>query len=221
MKYEIRLTLASDTTFGRGDGVAGLVDEEIEYDPLTGLPYLRGRALKGLLVEECANLLFALQAHVKRTELEAIAKELFGNGGSAEAEAGRLRVGNATFPEQLALMVQAALAKQSLSTMDVVESLTTIRRQTAIELEGAPSEGSLRSMRALLRETALTAPLQFVVEPEDKHLQLLSACALSLRRGGIGRNRGRGRLYTRLMEEDVDTTQTRWQEFASWLGGGQ
>lgn len=32
MKLTLHLKLLSDTTFGRGDGVSGLVDQEIEHD---------------------------------------------------------------------------------------------------------------------------------------------------------------------------------------------
>ena len=70
MKLALTIELLTDTTFGRGDGVAGLVDEEVEHDSQTGLPIIRGRTLKGLLVEECANLLYALPG---RTDLESAA----------------------------------------------------------------------------------------------------------------------------------------------------
>jgi len=43
--YYLNFTLLSDTTFGRGEGVPGLVDEEVEHDRY-GLPYLRGRTLE-------------------------------------------------------------------------------------------------------------------------------------------------------------------------------
>jgi len=221
MTYEIQITLQSDATFGRGDGVAGLVDEEVEHDPFTGLPYLRGRALKGLLVEECANLLFALPESEQREELEKTARELFGGGGSAEEDGGMLRVGNATLPQKLDATVRSALKQKTLTTNDVLESLTTIRRQTAIELEGAPEDGSLRSMRVLLRGTTLTAPLTFVGEVADKHLELLSACIMAARRGGVGRNRGRGRFRARLLKEGADATQTYWDAFKKELGGAQ
>ena len=37
----IKITLKSAATFGRGDGVPGLVDREIEHDT-NGFPFLRG-----------------------------------------------------------------------------------------------------------------------------------------------------------------------------------
>ncbi len=59
-EVKLKVKLISDATFGRGDGVAGLIDTEVEYEAATGLPFIRGRVLKGLLTEECANILFAL-----------------------------------------------------------------------------------------------------------------------------------------------------------------
>jgi len=64
MTFLLKFTLESDATFGRGDGVAGVVDSEVQHDPY-GFPYLGGRALKGLLGDECANILFALEQQGK------------------------------------------------------------------------------------------------------------------------------------------------------------
>ena len=58
--YRLTFTLLSDATFGRGEGIAGLIDREVEHDRF-GLPYLRGRTLKGLVSEEADNLLFVLE----------------------------------------------------------------------------------------------------------------------------------------------------------------
>jgi len=55
------------------------VDEEIEHDTFTGLPYLRGRTLKGLLVEECANILYVLRGNPAYNLLQQAARDLFGN----------------------------------------------------------------------------------------------------------------------------------------------
>ena len=202
---ELWLTLTSDATFGRGDGVSGLVDAEIEHDPSTGLPFLRGRTLKGLLVEECANILYALGQ--QGDQFLPAAHFLFGLPGSRSEDEASMRVGAATFPAALQQAIQADVMAKRLTPAQILDSVTGIRRQTAVdEGSGAPLEGSLRAMRVLLRGTELVADLDFDAPPNDKALALLSASVLSLRRAGLGRNRGAGRLQATLQDEKFTTT---------------
>src|SRR5258706_5998036 len=102
-RLQLCLRLESDATFGRGEGLAGLVDEEVEYDIATGLPFVRGRTLKGLLVEECANLVFALQkaGSLVLPTLEASSERLFGRPGSGLESAALLHFGPALLPQEL------------------------------------------------------------------------------------------------------------------------
>jgi hypothetical protein len=189
MRYYLTLHLHSDTTFGRGEGVAGLVDVEIEHDAY-GCPYIGGRSIKGLLVEEWANLRFALG---ETDDWDDIATVLFGKIGATGDGDAQMRIGAATLPPDLC----AAIRKDALPPHQIIGSITTVRRQTAINTEtGAPEEGSLRTMRVLLRETSLIATLDFdqTLKDKERTLGLLSACVLAVRRGGTGRNRGRGRL---------------------------
>lgn len=242
MRLELHLRLVSDATFGRGDGVTGLVDTEVEYDEY-GLPYLRGRTLKGLLVEECANLLFALEQQNPAAlgELEQAARYLFGQAGSTLDTDAMMRVGPASLPEDLRAAVTTEVVaneeakrdrqpSRGLSPMEVLESLTAIRRQTAVDTEtDAPEEGSLRSARVVLRETPLIAQLDFDetvsgARRRANALALLAACTLSLRRGGIGRNRGRGRLVARLHDPSrlpgqTDITREQFQRFKELVSG--
>jgi len=224
-RLQLSLHLESDTTFGRGEGLAGLVDEEIEYDVATGLPFVRGRTVKGLLVEECANLMFALEkaSSPALTELEKSAGRLFGRPGSDLQSAALLHFGPALLPEELRAAVRSAIEGGKLKPADVLESLTAIRRQTAInEVSAAPEEGSLRSMRVVLRQTNFRAWLDFAEEPEENDLALLAACALGVRRGGIGRNRGRGRLSLGLLDEgDGNILQQHFGRFKQIIAGGQ
>jgi hypothetical protein len=201
------ITLLSDTTFGRGDGVAGLVDEEIEHDPATGLPIIRGRTLKGLLVEECANILYALRSHPELDACERTAEWLFGSGGSTLAHGAHMRIGRGELPHDLQQQVQHSIQSnnetndetEGPTAGEILESLTTIRRQTAVDEEtGVPADRSLRASRVALRGLTFRAALDFDQEPETHHLALLSACAASVRRAGSGRNRGRGRVEVRI-----------------------
>ncbi len=197
MKLSIELTLLSDSTFGRGDGVAGIIDTEVEYDSRTGLPYMRGRTLRGLIVEECANVLYALnlQNNPNLDALNKAAETLFGRPGSREEDSGTLRVGAATFPEDLQAAIREEIKANTITAQEVLDLLTTVRRQTAVnEDTDAPLANSLRSQRALLRTSVLVAPLEANDDLTRWQTALLTASVGSLRRGGTGRNRGRGRL---------------------------
>jgi len=215
--YKLKMTLLSDATFGRGDGVAGLVDAEVEHDAY-GLPYLRGRALKGLLAEECANILFAMQPLMAgKDRWEDAAQWLFGRPGSRLDDGAGLHVGDATLPAALRAAIVAELQadKPPYTANDILESLTAIRRQTAMDYSGKPEDGSLRAMRVILRGTVFEAELHFTTAPKDDALALLAACAQALRRVGTGRNRGRGRVQVTLCDaQGQDVTAQHFARFA-------
>jgi hypothetical protein len=142
MTLAIHLTLQSDATFGRGDGVAGLVDAEVEHDAATGLPLIRGRTLKGLLVEECANILYALGRSNRAgcARFEPAAGFLFGRAGSTLDDDALMHVGSALLPKDLGEAVASDIKGHRLTPGDVLESLTAIRRQTAVDEEtGEPA----------------------------------------------------------------------------------
>jgi hypothetical protein len=214
-EYSLRLTLLRDTTFGRGDGVAGYVDTEVDYDDY-GLPILRGRALKGMLVYECADILFALKQQLKLTEswLQA-ARFLFGEPGSQLEGRAQMSIGNACLPSdlrqaiayQMDLHRRATPKKVGQLTLEVLNALTTVRRQTAVETDGVAKEHSLRAVRLIQRQIEFEAALTFMSTVEDIYAKaLLAACVKSFRRGGTGRHRGPGLLESRLYQDGVEIT---------------
>jgi CRISPR/Cas system CSM-associated protein Csm3 (group 7 of RAMP superfamily) len=207
----LRLTLRSAATFGRGDGVAGLIDREIEHDQY-GFPYLRGKTLKGLLAESAENVVYALeqQGHNWRT----VKDQLFGRAGRGLEERGTLHVGDACLPLDLRRLLQSELANRSkeLTPDDILYSLTGIRRQTAMNPDGGPERGTLRSMRVLLRGVTLESKLSFEVEPTGQEKLLLAATVLDFRHAGTGRNRGRGWLRAEL--NDGATARALFDHFA-------
>ncbi|NJO81990.1 MAG: hypothetical protein HC828_03820 [Blastochloris sp.] len=222
----------SETTFGRGEGLTGLVDIEIEHDT-AGCPFIGGRVLKGLLVEECVTIAYALSKANAWQPWEQTARLLFGKiGATVPTTAHRtaaMHVGAATIPPELRDYLHQEVKRKKLTAQDVLHSLTTIRRQTSISAEyGAPETGSLRAMRVLLRKTPMVATLTFDSEPDQQTLALLSACVLGVRRGGVSRNRGRGRLQVLLHEgaipptdyADATFTQSQFEHFAKGVRDG-
>jgi hypothetical protein len=212
--FWLKFTLKSDATFGRGDGVAGVVDSEVQHDAV-GLPSLGGRALKGLLGEECANILFALECQGRAQRWQMAAQRLFGSPGSQDEDQSLLHVGDARLPEDLRQAVRVGIEREELTREHVLRSLTAIRRQTAIDAQtGAPKKETLRAMRVILRETSFAAALPFLADPEPDDLALLAACVKALRRAGMGRNRGRGELVAGLYDaQGQDVTDTHFDRF--------
>jgi len=225
--YWLTFRLLSDTTFGRGDGVAGLVDAEVQHDQL-GLPYLGGRTLKGLLGAECAELLYALELQGNRrlADLSQAAQRLFGRPGSRQADTGQVHVGSAHLPPALRMALRREYeafdaARQGQRQRETLEAFTTVRRQTAVDaVTGAPQANTLRTMRVILRETPFAAELKFlypILEPAYQvDRGLLAACVRAFRRAGTGRNRGRGRLHAELRSEPdgPPLTEAWFAEFA-------
>jgi CRISPR/Cas system CSM-associated protein Csm3 (group 7 of RAMP superfamily) len=206
-KYKLKIKLLSDTTFGRGDGVAGIVDQEVEHDPY-GLPYLRGRTLKGLLSEECDNLIYTLSDN--KEYWQKVSSRLFGKSGSGLDIMAAVHIGNAQLPLDLQQAVAHAIQAKELTSQQVLSSLTSIRKQTAIDAKtGVADEGSLRSARVVLRESEFVSDLFFESQiVEEDMLTLLAVGALSLRHLGSGRNRGRGSVRCTLLNGDgKDITQ--------------
>lgn len=226
--YWLCFSLMSDATFGRGEGVAGLVDQEVDHDEL-GLPYLDGRTLKGLLNEECANVLYALEQQQDKAVVgrwHRAASQLFGGPGSTLSDGAQLHVGPAQPPADLVDAVRQAVETRDarLTAADVLEALTAIRRQTAVNAEtGVPDQGTLRAMRVVLRDTPFEARLTFTGKPDEDDLSLLAACTVALRRAGTGRNRGRGRLQATLHADAGDRpgeeiTLTHFDRFTREVG---
>lgn len=208
----LKLRLKSAATFGRGDGVAGLIDREIEYDR-HGFPYLKGKTLKGLMLESAENVVFALEQLQGKTGWTEAKNKLFGNPGRGWSEKGKMHVGDACLPEALtaALLVEREARSEKFSRERVLKALTGVRWQTAMNPDGGPAKGSLRAMRVLLRGVTLESVLTFEVEPTAREQSLLVAAIMDFRRAGTGRNRGRGWLQADL--EDAATTRSLFEQF--------
>lgn len=221
--FFLKIVLKSDAAFGRGDGIAGIIDNEVQHDEL-GCPYLSGKEIKGILAEECAGILAALKSSL-HDRWYASAARLFGQAGSLQGDEACLMIGDARLPDDL----RSALAwdlNQRLETIrkddpdyeqrkrnkmnkfrtQTLNSLTSVRQQTAMdEKTGAAKDHSLRATRVVIRNTPFVARLDYrQAESEAEQsddLALLAACVAAFRRAGAGRNRGMGRLIAELEDD--------------------
>lgn len=212
--YYLKLILLSDTTFGRGDGVAGFVDTEVEHDQY-GLPYLHGRGVKGLLTAQCADILGALETSPAYLNLEKAATRLFGEGGSNLDTNGALYIGPALLPNSLRQAVRQKIEQNNeqnkLRRTDMLAALTTTRRQTQIDDQtGAAKDKSLRSTRVLIRELEFEAALVAERNLDLTEQGLLAACVKATRRVGSHRARGLGQVKTELLDSTRQLITDLW-----------
>jgi hypothetical protein len=197
----IEVELLSDTTFGRGEGTAGVVDVEVEHDGF-GLPFLGGKTLRGLIrdtwlsmrdyfpdLQECADRVFGLDADTSDRSILRI--------GDAEVDAAAKRW----------IEVAESRAAPAVSPDAVLASLTSLRRQTSEERRtGAPAETTLRSTRVIIRGLKLRAALNWSSAPGAGEIRCLALALSATRHAGLGRNRGRGHVRLTL---DGDGEATR------------
>jgi CRISPR/Cas system CSM-associated protein Csm3 (group 7 of RAMP superfamily) len=210
--YILRFILERDAAFGRGDGVAGVVDSEVQNDEY-GCPYLGGKSLKGLLVNECSEIWAALPENVKY-RWEKSAQRLFGNPGSGLDDGASLIIDDAQLPADLRIAIIQDVQRAKMSCRneaerkqieakmreDVLDSITALRHQTSIDENGVAKEHTLRTIRVILRGTPFEAELRFKAEPSEDDLALLAACIKAFRRAGTARNRGLGRLRAEILD---------------------
>ncbi len=197
--YALEVELLSDATFGSGGGISTLINSEIQHDE-KGLPTLSGRAIKGLLVNECSEILFVLPPEM-RARWEQAALNLFGQRGEMLDDVAGMFIADATAAPDLVAAIHADL---SISRQNVLDGLTTIRRQTAMSVLGAPLDDALRSVRVLVKGQTLYAPLSFTAEPGPDEKALLAACIMSLRRAGLNRTRGKGKISVKITARPLD-----------------
>lgn len=212
MNLLLKISLKSDATFANGDSVPGFIDTEIEYDTRTGIPFIRGKTLKGLLSENCTNLLFLLEKNPPRSEKwNTAAISLFGKPGSDLSSQAHIHIGNATLSKKLKEVITTDVIRGKLNWQDVLNSMTAIRKQTSVDaVTEVAAKGSLRSSRVLIRGLDLWADLVITRDLSEDAKGLLAACIKTLHRGGSGRNRGLGRIDVRLYDQDKKDITDNW-----------
>lgn len=225
----LKVELMSETTFGSDKMSHEDVDNEVVCDEF-GIPYIPARTMKGLLVEEAEQFCELLEGmkHEQARHWRTVAQNLFGKPGSVKSS---ISVGNGCIDERLKQQIHLSVQyrrdgtvnaervkeERTLDWQDILDGFTTVRYQTAIDpATGTAKKHSLRSTRVILPGWTFYADFNWLREPSDEEEVLIAISAISVRRAGTQRNRGRGRIQIRCIDRnDQDVTApllSRWEK---------
>lgn len=207
--YQLEITLDSETIFGSGHSMPGLVDIEIEKDSRS-FPYLKGKTIKGKLREQ-AMLLNQLYKTKDGQPLDKVLSRLFGLEGYEQGAI--LAFSDARLPVKVEQELKHGLEIGLFTENELFSGLTEIRSMTSINEEGTAAHGSLRSARVLRKGLRFEAELTFREEAEKLELSLLALAATMLQQLGTMQNRGKGAVRCRLLKDGVDLSQQMADEF--------
>jgi len=192
------MKLLSDTLPGNGEGLAGIIDNDVCFDAF-GLPYIPARRIKGIL-REVAQQLNCFATYTGITD-EFMARIFQDSGSSEEA---KFSLGNGYLKDHsdLTAYLQYAQNHNDLSKrfppQSVLSLYTYTRSQTSLE-NGTAKENTLRQSRVLKKG------LEFVFDcriEEDllPKLQVVIRLAKSM---GLNRTRGLGEIQLTFPEPPV------------------
>jgi CRISPR/Cas system CSM-associated protein Csm3 (group 7 of RAMP superfamily) len=202
--FNLDIELLSDTLIGSGEGWGATIDSDIVFDEY-GLPYIPAKRIKGCLRESAVEILEMFEQSkipfVSQTEINS----LFGEVGHAES--GELSFSNAYIKgydsNKKCVEWLESEYKNIFSKDAVLNTFTTIRRQTAIDKNGVKNKHSLRTSRVLKKGLKFSARLETLSKIENEQIDFLSFVVRNLRHIGTNRNRGFGLINCTLRGEQV------------------
>lgn len=187
---------------GSGTGRGSLIDADIVFDDY-GLPYFPAKRLKGLLRESAIEVLEMLeQAGLKQfTDLNI--ENIFGSPTCMPS----IRVHN-LYPEDYEeckkyLRYIYSSFNDFINREKIINSLTYITQQTAINEEGVAKKGSLRTNRVLRNNFTFQGEIEILSTEWREEIEMILALAcLNLKRAGTSRNRGWGEISCSLISDE-------------------
>lgn len=187
--YILEMELLSETIFGSGEAIPGSVDSEIVYDEV-GLPYLKGKTLKGVLREEANNIVSLSNGYFENKDIEKI----FGKVDNDEIN--KVAFSHCKVKDNISNLIEKAVTDRNsvISKEDIFEAVTDIRYFTAINEKGIAKKGTLRELRTINRGLVFTAKINILEELSEKEEMLLAMAVSSLKHVGMMRNRGKGNI---------------------------
>jgi len=204
--WVIQFKLLSETIFGSGESIPGLVDLDIVHDEY-GLPYFKGKTLKGRLREEVVNIAEKLDKIVPiQITRTSIVDNLFGEPGDnlhqgikfSSATLGLSSVNNG---------IRYGVESGLFSKEEVLNALTEIRAFTSVNDAGVAKKGSLRKVRVIKKGYIFYSQLYLEKELKEEEIELLAAGIANLRHIGSMVSKGKGLIEAKLLRNGQDVTE--------------
>ncbi len=216
-EMKIEIETKSAVLLGSGEGRGSLVDADIIFDDY-GLPYFPARRLKGLLRESALEIVEMLTLCGAGSLLPKVSVETVFGTGSNEAVVKFYDLKILDYAT-VSAWLRWAFDKYSdlFSAEMVLQTMTEIRYQTAIDRQGLARENSLRSSRVLCSPQTFTGQV-YLESSCNEAIPLLALACANLKHVGSQRNRGLGKVRACLWEGEVNLTS---QEIECLQGGGQ
>jgi CRISPR-associated protein Csx10 len=189
-KYQLTITLLSETLIGNAEGFGATIDKDSVFDE-AGLPYIPGKRIKGILREQ-ADLYekFGQNGSFKTDKL-------FGQEGMTDKNQDHLTVSNFFLPEyqENRSSLIELIKKGKITRSEVMEHFSALRMMTRIDQNGIAADTSLRTYRILKKGTSFSGLITFDIKWENDIRKII---AMS-RRLGSSRNRGMGHVQCTLL----------------------
>ncbi len=205
---KINIELKSDTLPGSGEGYGAVIDTDIVFDEL-GIPFIPAKRIKGCLKDSAREVkdILLLSGNSYFTDIENSIKELFGLPGQNEASGFQFYN---LFPESYYQMTDWFKYlnynyAEIFSKDSILDSFTSIRRQTEIDDKGVAVDHSLRTIRAIRKGLKFIGDILINTDNHESETLLALSCA-NLRRIGTKRNRGLGEIKCCLSGVNIEET---------------
>ncbi|WP_040214156.1 RAMP superfamily CRISPR-associated protein [Clostridium polynesiense] len=199
----IKIELVSEGIFATGAAENAGADIDILKDDL-GVPYLKGKTLKGKLREEAEMLKEHLEA-MGFFEAQDMFRGLFGKSGDFSHET--LKFSNCKISKGIEERLKLIANINHITVDSITKAMTEIRSFTKLDDQGIAEDGSLRKARVIKRGLLLYCRIDCPRDLTNLEKGLLASAVSALRNLGAMESRGKGNVLCRLLEDGEDVTE--------------
>ncbi len=194
---KVTIKTKSYTIIGSGEAKS-IIDSDIIFDSL-GIPYIPSRRIKGLLRKSAQEICDIMGKDY------SIVDNIFGTG----EQEGKICFDNFYIKnyEKIKKALESYKEKPPISKEEVVEYFTELRKRTSIDENGIAKEGSLRVYRVLKPEIEFEGEVD-TYELTNEEREILIYAFKNLRRIGMQRNRGYGKVEIRIEQQEKKETKS-------------